>query len=50
MAIEKLKINCKARNKTWTNQQIKTRNNGHERRLIIPQTQQRNPEHVYLNS
>jgi len=43
MAIEKLKINCKAKSKTWTNQQIKTHNNIHELRLIRPQTQQRNP-------
>jgi hypothetical protein len=50
MAIEKLKINNKAKNKTWPNQQIKTHNNCHELRLIRPQTQQKNPEHMYLNS
>jgi hypothetical protein len=46
MAIEKLTTRLK--NKTWMNPQIKNHKNNHELRLIRPQTQHKNPEHVYL--
>jgi len=49
MAIEKLKINYKARNKTWTIPQIKNHKKSHELRLIRTQTQDKNSEHMYLN-
>jgi len=35
--------------KTWTNPQIKNHKKCHELRLIRLQSQQRNPEHAYLN-
>jgi hypothetical protein len=50
MAVEKLEINYKPQNKTWTNPQIKNNKNCCELRLIRPQTQHRNPDHTYLNT
>jgi len=50
MAIEKLKINYKAESKTLTNTQIKNHKVSHEFTLFRPQTQNKNPEHMYLNS
>jgi len=51
MPNEKLKkLITRLKNKTWTNPQINNHKNSHEFRLIRPQTQQRNPEHMYLNS
>jgi len=38
MAIEKLKITTKLKNKTWTNPQIESHKKSHELRLIRPQT------------
>jgi len=38
------------KNKTWTNQPNKNHKKGLELKLIRPQKQQRNPEHMYLNS
>jgi hypothetical protein len=32
----------------WTNPQIKDHKKSHELRLIRPQTQHKNPEHMYL--
>jgi hypothetical protein len=46
MAIEKL--TTRLENKTWTNLQIKNHKKSHELRLIRPQTQHKNPEHMYL--
>jgi len=37
MATEKLKINYKAQNKIWTNQQIKNHKNSHELSVIRSQ-------------
>jgi hypothetical protein len=34
--------------KAWTNPQIKNHKSSHELKLIIPQTQHKNPEHMYL--
>jgi hypothetical protein len=42
------KLNAKLKNKTWTNPQIKNHKNSHELGLIRPQTQHKNPEHMYL--
>jgi len=47
MATEKLKISYKLKNKTWTNPQIKNHKKGHELRLIRPQTEHKNPEHIF---
>jgi len=44
------KLTTWLKNKNWTNPQIKNHKKSHELRLIRPQTQQRNPEHTYLNS
>jgi len=38
MAIEKLKLTTRLKNKTWTNPQIKNHNKGHELSVIGPQT------------
>jgi hypothetical protein len=46
MATEKLTTRLK--NKTWMNLQIKNHKKCHELRLIRPQTQHKNPEHMYL--
>ena len=48
MATKNLKINYKTQNKTWTNLQIKNHEESHELKLIRPQTQNKNPEHMYL--
>jgi len=48
MDIEKL--NTKLKNKTWTNPQITNHNKNHELSWIRPQTQNKSPEHMYLNS
>ena len=48
MATEKLNINYRLKNKTWTNPQIKNHKKGHELRLITPWTEHKNPEHTYL--
>jgi len=37
MATEKLEINARLKNKTWTNPQIKNHKNSHEIRLIRQQ-------------
>ena len=51
MAIKKLKMTYKVKNKTWTNSQIKKKNEkSHELKLIMPQTWHKNPAHMYLNS
>jgi len=49
MAVEKLKIDYKTQNETWTNPKIKNHENSHDLRLIRPQKRCRNPEHMYLN-
>jgi hypothetical protein len=46
MAIEIL--NTSPKNKTWTSLKIKNHKTSHERRLIKPQTQHKNPEHMCL--
>jgi hypothetical protein len=51
MAIKKLinglkNVTTRLKNKTWTNPQIK--NHKKRCRLIITQTQHKNPEHIYL--
>jgi hypothetical protein len=46
MAIEKL--TTRLTNKTWTNVQIKNHKKSHELRLIRPQIQHKNPEHMHL--
>jgi len=38
------------KNKTWTSPQIKIHKKGRELKLIRPQTQHKNPIHIYLNS
>jgi hypothetical protein len=43
MAIEKLKLTTRLKNKTWTNPQIKNNKMNHELRLIRPQAQHKNP-------
>jgi hypothetical protein len=50
MDIKKLKSNYKAQTKPQTNQQIKNHKKSHELKLIRPQTQDKTPEHMYLNS
>jgi hypothetical protein len=47
MAIEKLKINYRPKNKTWTSPQIKNHKKSHELGLIRPQTQHKNLEDVF---
>jgi len=47
MAIENLNINYKTQNKAWTNSHIKNHKKSHELKLIRPQTQHKNPEHVF---
>jgi len=47
MATENLNINYKTQNKAWTNPHIKNHKKSHEFKLIRPQTQHRNPEHVF---
>jgi hypothetical protein len=42
------KLTTKPKNKSRTNPQIKNHEKSHELRLIRPQTQHRNPEHMYL--
>jgi len=49
MAIEKLKLSVRLKTKTWANPQIKNHEKSHELRLIRPHTQNKNPEHMYLN-
>jgi hypothetical protein len=46
MVIENLTTRLK--NKISTNPQIKNHKQSHEFRLITPQTQHNNPEHMYL--
>jgi hypothetical protein len=47
-AFEKLKINYKAQNKTWTNPQIKNHKKSREVKLIRPQTMtQKSRTHVF---
>jgi len=41
MATEKLKINYKVQNKTWTNQQIKNHKNSHELSVIRSRKRQK---------
>jgi hypothetical protein len=48
MYTEKLKIKYKTQNTTQTNPQIKSHKRSHEPRMIRPQTQYQNPEHMYL--
>ena len=48
MATEKLEINARLKNKTWTNPQIKNHKNSHEIRLIRQQSRHKNPQHLYL--
>jgi len=48
MATEKLEINTRLKNKTWTNPQIKNHKNSHEIRLIKQQSRHKNPQHTYL--
>jgi hypothetical protein len=48
MVIGKLKINYKPQTYTWTNLQIKNQWKSYEVRLIRPQTQHKNSEHMYL--
>jgi len=45
MATEKLNLTTRPKNK---NLQIKNHKNSHELRLIRPQTQHKNPQHMYL--
>jgi len=47
MAIGKLKINYRLKNKTWTNPQIKN-HKIHEIRLIRPMAQHRKPQRMFL--
>ena len=46
-ATEKLEINTRLKNKTWTNPQIKNHKNIHEIRLIRQQSRHKNPQHMY---
>jgi hypothetical protein len=47
MAIEKLKINNRPKNRTWTSPQIKNHKKSHKLGLIRPQTQHKNRRHVF---
>ena len=49
MATEKLEINTRLKNKTWTNPQIKNYKNSYEIRLIRQQSRHKNPQYTYLN-
>jgi len=44
------KLSTILNNRTWTNPQITNHKKNHELGWIRPQTQHRNPEHMYLNS
>jgi len=48
MATDKLKINYKAQNKTWTNQQIKNHKNSHELSVIRSQIRQKKSRTLVL--
>ena len=43
-----VKLTTRLKNETWTNPQIKNHKNSHELGLIRPQTQNKNPEQMYL--
>jgi hypothetical protein len=44
------KLTTRLKNKTWTNLQIKNHKKSRELRILKPQTQHKNPEHMYLKS
>jgi len=44
------KLTTWLKNKTWTNPQIRNHEKSHDHRLIRPETQHNDPEHMSLNS